>query len=83
MEDESLDFAAMEQLKQLAPHLYTGVKERLLVETVVAAWEQYTEHLRDETPHKVQVDSFWIGKYEVTNAKYRECFLAGISSVTF
>lgn len=32
----------------------------------------------DETPHKVQVDSFWIGKYEVTNAKYRECFLAGI-----
>ena len=52
MEDESLDFAEMEQLKQLAPHLYTGVKERLLVETVVAAWEQYTEHLRDETPHK-------------------------------
>ena len=31
----------------------------------------------DEVPHKVQVDSFWIDKYEVTNAKYRECFLAG------
>lgn len=32
----------------------------------------------DEIPHKVQVDSFWIDKFEVTNEKYRECFLAGI-----
>ena len=32
----------------------------------------------DETPHKVQVDSFWIDKYEVSNAKYLECFMAGV-----
>ena len=32
----------------------------------------------DESPHKVEVDSFWIDKYEVTNAQYRKCFLAGV-----
>ncbi len=32
----------------------------------------------DEPLHKVQVDSFWIDKYEVTNGQYRECFLAGV-----
>ena len=32
----------------------------------------------DETLHKVHVDSFYIDEYEVTNADYRECFVAGI-----
>ena len=25
----------------------------------------------DEIPHKVQVDSFWVDKFEVTNTEYR------------
>ena len=49
--DESLDVAAMEELKTLAPGLYNGVKERLLVETILAAWYQYIEHIRDEGPN--------------------------------
>ena len=32
----------------------------------------------DESPHKVNVDSFWINKHEVTNDQYRKCFLAGV-----
>jgi formylglycine-generating enzyme len=32
----------------------------------------------DEAPRKVQLSSFQIDKYEVTNADYRECFIAGI-----
>jgi len=32
----------------------------------------------DETPHKVQVDSFWVDKFEVTNTEYRKCFVAGV-----
>jgi formylglycine-generating enzyme required for sulfatase activity len=31
----------------------------------------------DETPRKVKLESFWIDKYEVTNADYRECFIVG------
>ena len=31
----------------------------------------------DETPRKVRLDSFWMDKYEVTNADYRKCFIAG------
>lgn len=32
----------------------------------------------DETPRKVQLKSFWIDKYEVTNDDYKECFVAGV-----
>ncbi len=32
----------------------------------------------DELPRKVQLTKFVIGKYEVTNADYRECFVAGV-----
>ena len=32
----------------------------------------------DEAPRKVKLDAFWIDKYEVTNADYRECFIAGV-----
>ena len=32
----------------------------------------------DEVPHKVELDQFWIDKYEVSNADYRECFIAGV-----
>jgi iron(II)-dependent oxidoreductase len=32
----------------------------------------------DESPHQVHVDSFYIDKYEVTNADYRKCFIAGV-----
>lgn len=32
----------------------------------------------DEVPRKVKLDAFWIDKYEVTNADYRECFIAGV-----
>jgi formylglycine-generating enzyme required for sulfatase activity len=32
----------------------------------------------DETPHKVQVGPFWMDKFEVTNAEYRKCFVAGV-----
>ena len=32
----------------------------------------------DETMHKVQVDSFWMDKFEVTNENYRKCFVAGV-----
>ena len=31
----------------------------------------------DETPHQVQLGSYRIDKYEVTNADYRKCFVAG------
>ena len=32
----------------------------------------------DEIPHKVELDQFWVDKYEVSNADYRECFIAGV-----
>jgi formylglycine-generating enzyme required for sulfatase activity len=32
----------------------------------------------DETLRKVELTPFWIDKFEVTNADYRECFIAGI-----
>ncbi len=32
----------------------------------------------DEIPHKVELGQFWIDKYEVSNADYRECFIAGV-----
>ncbi len=32
----------------------------------------------DETPRKVTLNAFSIDKYEVTNADYRECFIAGV-----
>lgn len=32
---------------------------------------------RDEVPHKVHLDSYWIDKREVTNADYNKCFEAG------
>ncbi len=32
----------------------------------------------DEVPHKMELESFWIDKYEVTNADYQKCFVAGI-----
>ena len=32
----------------------------------------------DEIPHKVQLGQFWVDKYEVSNADYRECFIAGV-----
>ena len=32
----------------------------------------------DETPRKVKLDAFWIDKYEVSNADYRECFIAAV-----
>ena len=32
----------------------------------------------DEAPRKVKLDAFQIDKYEVTNADYRECFIAGV-----
>ncbi len=32
----------------------------------------------DESTHQVQVDSFWMDKFEVTNNDYRKCFVAGV-----
>jgi formylglycine-generating enzyme required for sulfatase activity len=32
----------------------------------------------DEVSHKVELGQFWIDKYEVSNADYRECFIAGV-----
>ena len=32
----------------------------------------------DEVPHKVKLGQFWMDKYEVSNADYRECFIAGV-----
>ncbi len=32
----------------------------------------------DEVPHKVELGQFWIDKYEVSNADYRECFIARV-----
>ena len=32
----------------------------------------------DEIPHKVELGQFWVDKYEVSNANYRECFIAGV-----
>ena len=32
----------------------------------------------DEVPRKVKLVAFWIDKYEVSNANYRECFIAGV-----
>ena len=32
----------------------------------------------DEIPHKVDLGQFWVDKYEVSNADYRECFIAGV-----
>ena len=36
------------------------------------------EWCSDEVPRKVKLDAFWIDKYEVSNADYRECFIAGV-----
>ena len=32
----------------------------------------------DEALRKVKIGPFWIDKYEVSNADYRECFIAGV-----
>lgn len=32
----------------------------------------------DEVPRKVKLDAFYVDKYEVSNADYRECFIAGV-----
>ena len=32
----------------------------------------------DEVPRKVDLGPFWIDKYEVSNADYQECFIAGV-----
>jgi len=32
---------ALRELKELAPDLYNGVKERLLVETTIVSWAEY------------------------------------------
>ena len=32
----------------------------------------------DELPRRVKLDAFWVDKYEVSNANYRECFIAGV-----
>ena len=32
----------------------------------------------DEAPSKVKLAPFWIDQYEVTNADYKECFIAGV-----
>ena len=32
----------------------------------------------DEVSHKVELGQFWVDKYEVSNADYRECFIAGV-----
>ncbi len=37
----------------------------------------------DELIHKVEVDSFWIDKFEVTNSDYRKCFVAGVCEPEF
>lgn len=38
-----------------------------------------SEQAADEAPvHEVQVDSFWIGQTEVTNAQYGRCVTAGV-----
>ena len=33
---------------------------------------------KDETPRNLKLDAFRIDKYEVSNAKYQECFIAGV-----
>lgn len=60
---------ALNELKELAPDLYNGVKERLLVETVVVAWEEYRKHIKENDVEfddevRVSID-------EVTNALER------------
>jgi len=48
----------------------TDVEKESLVE--VMGLERYKRYCADEVPrHEVKVDSFWLGKYEVTNAQYR------------
>lgn len=37
-----------------------------------------TDWCSDEVPHKVKVDRFAIDKYEVSNAEYKKCFVAGV-----
>jgi sulfatase modifying factor 1 len=32
----------------------------------------------DEVPRKAQLNAFWIDKYEIINADYRKCFIAGV-----
>ena len=40
--------------------------------------EDDLEDFADEEPiHKVELDAFWIYRYEVTNAQYRQCVQAG------
>ena len=58
------------------PNIYAS--EQILVEGgVFEMGSHYCEEeqnnsdwCNDETPHKVQVDSFWVDKFEVTNYQY-------------
>jgi len=66
-----LDYAAMNELKSLAPELYNGVKERLLVETVIAAWDQYVSHLEINGPKQAFDDETRVTVDEVNKSLER------------
>jgi len=54
-----------------------GAVEFVMGDTFCADEQNNADWCNDEVPHLVQLDSFLIDKYEVTNENYRKCFEAG------
>jgi formylglycine-generating enzyme required for sulfatase activity len=75
--NEQLRAAQQDELKQLAQH---GIAqpEGMVVIPAGEFWMGAEDGLKDARPlHRVYLSSYWLDKYEVTNARYRRCVEGG------
>src|SRR6185295_12848170 len=75
--NEQLRAAQQDELKQLAQH---GIAqpEGMVVIPAGEFWMGAEDGLKDARPlHRVYLSSYWLDKYEVTNARYRQCVEGG------
>jgi formylglycine-generating enzyme required for sulfatase activity len=75
--NEQLRAAQQDELKQLAQH---GIAqpEGMVVIPAGEFWMGADDGLKDARPlHRVYLSSYWLDKYEVTNARYRQCVEGG------
>jgi formylglycine-generating enzyme required for sulfatase activity len=75
--NEQLRAAQQDELKQLAQH---GIAqpEGMVVIPAGEFWMGADDGLKDARPlHRVYLSSYWLDKYEVTNARYRRCVEGG------
>ncbi|MDA0691974.1 MAG: SUMF1/EgtB/PvdO family nonheme iron enzyme [Nitrospinae bacterium] len=68
-------FLFAEPLNGAGVQIDTG--EFVMGDTYCLEEQDNADWCRDEVPHKVQLDSYLIDKYEVTNADYSKCFAVG------